>query len=202
MYRGHPREDFTALARAVEATGMAEPLIIEAGCGSGWNSEVLTHMLQRQVRYIGMDYSHAMVQLGQQHYPHQRFVAGDATRLPFANDACDILVSGTVLIHLIGYREAIAESQRVARSWCIFHTVPIIQYRPTTILRKRAYGEPVVEVVYNQDELFSLLQENNLTIAELFDNVSHSYLNEILKTKVTTQTLLCKIGKGVPHHDK
>ena len=38
---GRPREDFRALAEAVRRTGLKNPRIIEAGCGHGWNSEVL-----------------------------------------------------------------------------------------------------------------------------------------------------------------
>lgn len=193
MYQGHPREDFVALARAVEATGMNKPLIIEAGCGSGWNAEVLAHLLKRPIHYIGMDYSSAMVKLGQQKYPNYTFITGDATKLPFADSACDILVSGTVLMHLLGYREAIAESRRVAHSWCIFHTVPIVQNHPTTILHKRAYGESVVEVVYNERELLDIFENNNLFVKQVYESIPHNYLNDLLKESVLAYTYFCKI---------
>src|SRR5688572_14068296 len=55
--RGEPRADFVALATAVRTTEIKDPLIIEVGCASGWNSEVLTHLLKRRSRYIGLDYS-------------------------------------------------------------------------------------------------------------------------------------------------
>ena len=193
MYQGQPREDFVALARAVEATGVVDPLIIETGCGSGWNAEVLAHLLKRPLRYIGMDYSRAMVKLGQKNYPNHTFVTGDATTLPFSDGACDVLVSGTVLIHLLGYREAIAESRRVARSWCIFHTVPIVQNCPTTILRKRAYGEPVVEIVYSESELLNIFKSNNLVIKQVQESIPHNYLNNLLEENILAYTYLCKI---------
>jgi len=60
-------------------------------------------------------------------------------------------------MHVLEYRQAIAESVRVTRKWCIFHTVPVMLYRSTTLLQKRAYGEPVVEIIFNQAELEALL---------------------------------------------
>lgn len=198
MYQGQPREDFVALAAAIEATGMEHPLILEVGCGSGWNAEVLAHLLQRPVRYIGMDYSSAMVHLGQHHYPDHSFVAGDATRLPFSNGSCDILVSGTVLLHLLGYREAIAESRRVARHWCVFHTVPLLQQKPTTMLRKNAYGEPVIEVVLNRAEFLDLIQKEGMAVKTVLETVPHPYLEDTLNTPVQVQTFLCQVLEKPP----
>jgi len=36
MREGRAREDFLALAKAVQLTGHPDPLVIEVGCGSGW----------------------------------------------------------------------------------------------------------------------------------------------------------------------
>jgi SAM-dependent methyltransferase len=82
MYKGKAREDFVAVAKAVAMTGLENPLIIEVGCGSGWNSEVLAYLLKKPVRYIGMDYAPAMTSLGKESYPNVQFVVGDATELP------------------------------------------------------------------------------------------------------------------------
>jgi len=192
MYQGQPREDFVALARAVEATGVVDPLIIETGCGSGWNAEVLAHLLKRPLRYIGMDYSRAMVKLGQKNYPNHTFVTGDATTLPFSDGACDVLVSGTVLMHVMDYRQAIAESRRVARSWCIFHTVPIVQNRPTTILRKRAYGEPCIELVFNETEICHIIENYLMKIIFVFESVDYNLMSVLCET-TTTKTYVCKV---------
>src|SRR5262245_37005773 len=55
MREGRPREDFTALAAAARLTGATNPLIVEVGCGSGWNAEVLTRLWNRPFRYVGID---------------------------------------------------------------------------------------------------------------------------------------------------
>jgi ubiquinone/menaquinone biosynthesis C-methylase UbiE len=139
-----------------------------------------------------------MVLLGQHHYPDHSFVAGDATVLPFVQNACDILVSGTVLLHLLGYREAIAESRRVARHWCVFHTVPLLQQKPTTMLRKNAYGEPVIEVVLNRAEFLDLIQKEGMAVKTVLETVPHPYLEDTLNTPVQVQTFLCQVLEKSP----
>lgn len=192
MYGGKPREDFAAIANAVRMSGLEDPLIVEAGCGSGWNSEVLTYLLKRPVRYIGLDYSPAMTSLGKRYYPDSQFAVGDATALPLRDEACDILISGGVLMHLLGYREAIYESRRVARHWCIFHTVPVLHRRETTVLRKRAYGESTVEVIFNEGELYHLLEQCTLAVRHVLGNIPYD-LKAVLGEPTATKTYVCEV---------
>jgi ubiquinone/menaquinone biosynthesis C-methylase UbiE len=192
MRNGHPRADFAALAAAVEATGLDEPLLVEVGCGSGWNSEVLTHLLQRTVRYVGVDYAFAMAALACQQYPQARFVVGEAPRLPLRDGGCEILVLGTVLMHVLGYRDAIRESRRVTRQWCILHTVPILRRRATTLLSKRAYDQPTVEIIFNEGELKQLLQDTGLAVRNTFESIPYN-LESVLGESTTTRTYLCEV---------
>ena len=192
MREGKPRADFVAVAAAVQETALKDPLVIEVGCGSGWNSEVLAHLLKSPIRYVGLDYSPAMAACGKQHCPSAEFVVGDALALPFKSGTCDILLSGTVLMHLLGYREAIAESRRITRRWCIFHTIPTVKKRPTTVLKKFAYGSPVVEVVLNIEEFSKLIEGNGLVLRQAFDNIPHDYLDRLLDEPVSVQTYLCE----------
>lgn len=192
MHEGNPREDFAAVAKAVQMTALKNPLIVEVGCGSGWNFEVLTHLLKRPVRYIGLDYSFAMTGLGKRCYPNTQFVVGDATALPLREEACDILLSGTVLMHVLGYREAIRESRRVTRKWCIFHTVPVLQKRSTTLLRKSAYGQPVIEVIFNEEELLDLIEQNGLILRHVLSSLPYN-LEEVLQEVSKTYTYICEV---------
>ena len=198
MREGRPRDDFVALAAAVRSTGLESPVIIEVGCGSGWNSEVLAYLLKHPIRYLGLDYSMAMAASGKRYYRDAQFAVADALALPFQAGACDILLSGTVLMHLLGYREAIAESRRVTRRWCIFHTVPAVKKRPTTVLKKFAYGSPVVEVVLNVEEFLKLVERNGLVVRQAFDNIPHDYLSSLLDEPVSVRTYLCEV-KSIEH---
>lgn len=194
MHEGKPRKDFLALAHAIQSIGLENPLIIEVGCGSGWNAEVLTHLLKRSIRYIGLDYSVRMTLLGKQHYPEIQFVVGDATSLPFRNKSCDVFISGTVLMHLLEYRKAIEESRRIARRWCIFHTIPILQSRETTFLRKVAYGQSVIEVIFNETELCRLFKEDELIVRHTFNSIPYD-LCAVLGEPTLTKTYLCEVGE-------
>lgn len=192
MYAGRPRIDLRVAAEAISSTGLTSPSVLEVGCGSGYYSEVLRCLLPHPVVYVGLDYSTAMISLARRRYPFQQFVVGDATALPFASAAIDIVFNGVALMHIPRYQQAISESRRVARQWCIFHTVPVLQQRKTTYLRKLAYGRPVVEVVLNEQELTSLLQANGLAIRYVFDSVPYD-LQAVLGEPTVTKTYVCEV---------
>ncbi len=191
MRAGNPRQDFVALATAMNMIGLANPLLIEVGCGSGWNREVLACLWKRPFRYVGLDYSPGMTDLGKQRYPDTKFAVGDATCLPFQDGACDILLSGTVLMHLLGYQQAIWESCRLTRQWCIFHTVPVLQHRKTTILSKKAYSQPTIEVIFNERELYRLFEQNRLVVRKVIDSMPYN-LESVLGEPTFNKTYLCQ----------
>lgn len=189
--QGKPRLDFLVASKAVRATGLTNPTIIEVGCGSGYYSELLPLLLDQPVRYLGIDYSPNMVSLARRAYPDVPFLTGDARCLPLKTGACDILLSGTSLMHIAEYKEAISESHRVTNRWCIFHTVPVMARRSTCLLKKRAYGEPVVEVIFNQAELEALFSSNGFTIASTWKSIPYN-VKEVVKEPTWTLTYLCR----------
>jgi SAM-dependent methyltransferase len=192
MKCGHPRADFAALAEAVTVAGAKNPTILELGCGSGWNWLVLDVLFKKPFRYTGLDCSPAMIEMARRDYPRGNFILGDALDVPGPDGCCDILVSGTVLMHLANYREAIRESRRLARHWCVFHTVPVLQFRETTFLRKRAYGKPTIEVIFNETELLDLFCEFGMELRATFESIPYN-LEFLLAEPTTTRTYLCAV---------
>jgi SAM-dependent methyltransferase len=190
MYRGDVVQVYQVAAEALSATGMIDGFIVEVGCASGYYYEVLSHLLQREIRYVGVDYSPSLVAQACQFYPQIPFLVGDTTALPFANQSCDILFSGTVLLHVPKYERAIRESARVTRHWCIFHRTPVVRAARTTFLCKFAYGVKVVELVFNEEELLSLFQKYGLNVHVTL--VVDSYHLECLGEKVTVKTYVCR----------
>jgi SAM-dependent methyltransferase len=164
MKRGEPRRDFKVAAEAVAATGLANPLVLEVGCGSGYTSEVFATLLAGGVRYTGIDYSNAMIARARAHYPLANFEVADATRMPYADAAFDIVFNGVSLMHIIDYQAAVTEAARVAARYCVFHSVPVFYDYQTTFLRKYAYGAPVTEVVFGKRELMSLCKDAGLRL--------------------------------------
>ena len=173
MRRGDPRLDFTVAAEAVAATGIENPRLLEVGCGGGYYSEVLATLLPGGVRYTGIDYSEEMVARARQHYHATPFVVADATRLPYAANAFDVVLNGVSLMHIVDYQAAIRETARVAAHSCIFHSVPVFNNHGTTYLKKYAYGAPVIEVVFGKQELMSLCRDAGLRLVKEWPGIPY-----------------------------
>lgn len=188
---GKPRADFRAAADAILATKIPDPSVVEVGCGSAYYARVLPVLLGWPLRYTGVDLSLAMLARGRDAYGGVRLAVGDTRRLPLADNCCDILLSGTVLMHVLDYRIAIEESRRAARGWCIFHTLTIRRTGPTMTLRKRAYGQPVAEVVFNQNEIEGCLVEKGLAIVAKRPSIDYD-LHAVIGEATSTVTYLCR----------
>ena len=192
MREGKPREDFAALAEAVHLTHMDDPLVVEVGCGSAWNREVLRRFSNATVRYVGLDYGVEMLKTARATYPGVVTLVGDAAALPFRSGSIDILISGTVLMHVMAYQQAVEESRRVSRRWCIFHTVPLLQTRQTTVLRKDAYGQPMLEIIFNNAELQTVFAANGLRVRAAIDSLPYD-LEAVLGEPTVTKTFVCEV---------
>jgi ubiquinone/menaquinone biosynthesis C-methylase UbiE len=189
MKRGEPRLDFQVAAEAIAATGIANPRLLEVGCGSGYYSEVFATLLPGGVDYTGIDYSRAMIERARARYPSTAFEVADATRLPYADGAFDIVFNGVSLMHIIDYRAAIREAARVAARYCIFHTVPVFDDHQTIFLSKYAYGAPVVEVVFGKHELMELCQGAGLRLEREWPAIPYD-VHEVTGHHSTTKTYL------------
>lgn len=194
MYAGQPRQDMLVAAEAVRRTGLKDALVLEVGCGSAYYREILSHLLQHDVRYVGLDYSRAMIQVALDRYGSSVLVVGDATALPFGARTFDVVFNGVSLMHILRYEAAILESRRVARDWCIFHTVPVLQKRSTTILQKRAYGEMTVEIIFNEHELWDILERRGLAVRHVLDSIPYD-LETILGEPTKTKTYVCRVAE-------
>jgi SAM-dependent methyltransferase len=192
MKRGEPRLDIKVAAETIGATGIAHPRLLEVGCGSGYYSEVFATMVRGGVQYTGVDYSDAMIARARVQYPSTAFEVADATGLPYADDAFDIVFNGVSLMHIVEYQAAIREAARVASRYCILHTVPIFEDHRTTFLRKYAYGAPVVEIVFSKQELMSLCQHAGLRLEREWRCIPYD-VYEVTGHHSTTETYLFAI---------
>lgn len=172
MHSGAPRADFKQVAEAVRRTGLETPTLLEVGCGNGYYSEVLARLTQG-VRYTGLDRSPAMVASARARYPTANFIEGDATRLPLADGAYDIVMDGVSLMHIINYRAAIAEMSRVASRFVILNSLPLFEVGPTAFLRKYAYGAPVIEIIFGREEIELAFKENGFVAREIFPSLDY-----------------------------
>jgi SAM-dependent methyltransferase len=191
LRKGRPREDFVALANAVRTTGATNPRILELGCGSGWNYLVLQLLWGEHFGYTGLDISAGMIDLAKHSYPLAIFVVGDATNTPFRDGEADVVISGTLLMHQPDYSAAIRECRRLAANWCVFHTVPVMRHRPTTYLKKLAYGQPTVELVFNEEHLRSEFVKAKFDVVGSWESLGYN-LRPVLGEPTHTRTYLCR----------
>ncbi len=189
MKRGEPRLDFKVAAEAIAATPIANPRLLDVGCGSGYYSEVFATLLPGRVQYTGIDYSDAMIAQARAHYPSGNFQVADATKLPYPDAAFDIVFNGVSLMHIVDFQSAIREAARVASRYCIFHTVPVFAGHETTFLRKYAYGAPVVEVIFGKQELISMCQDAGLRLEHQWPCIPYD-VYEATGHHSTTETYL------------
>jgi len=191
MYQGNVRQDLKAAAEAIRFTGIKNPSVLEIGCGSGYYSEVLPYLLRSSIDYVGLDDSKAMIQLACTRYKDRVFVVGDACSIPFEERTFDIVLDGVSLMHNVNYQRAVKEIRRVARSWCIFHTIPLLNNRGTTFLRKKAYGEDTIEVIFNEGEFLQMLHDQGLLVRNVFESVPYD-LQLVLEEPTETKTYVCE----------
>jgi SAM-dependent methyltransferase len=187
---GLVRIDFESAVRAVELTGIENPTVLDVGCGTAYYSEVFASLYRRPLRYFGFDVSAAMILLARQRYPNARVGVADARCLPLPPSSCDVVFNGGALMHIVGTEAVVAESVRVARSWCIFHTVPVVERRPTIWLQKTAYAGEVVEVIFNRQEIESIFHSAGLVIHTVLDNIFYD-VSKVVGAPTTTLTYVC-----------
>jgi len=96
--------------------------VLDIGSGTGKLDEVAKSSL-----FVGLDRSLPMLLVGKRSMetPHP-LILGDAQRLPFVNNAFDLVLASRLLLHLPNWQSMISESCRVARSAVIldFPTSP------------------------------------------------------------------------------
>jgi SAM-dependent methyltransferase len=192
MKRGEPRLDFKIAAEAVAATGIENPTLLEVGCGSGYYSDVFATLLAGGVRYTGVDYSNAMIARARARAPSTAFEVADATGLPYADGAFDVVFNGVSLMHIIDYQAAIRQAARVAAGYCVFHTVPVFHDHRTTFLRKYAYGAPVVEVIFSKQELMQCCGDAGLRLVRQWPGIPYD-VSEATGHHSATETYLFSV---------
>jgi SAM-dependent methyltransferase len=191
MRAGRARADLRAAGNAVRDTGLKTPRLLEIGCGSGYYADVLS-FLTGDLSYTGLDRSRAMLTLGRSHDPAAQLVQGRSEALPFASGSFDVTFDGVALMHAADPDASIAESRRVASRWCVFHTVPLCGQRPTTRLRKQAYGGPVEETIFNERDLLERFTANGLRVHRSYESIAYD-LHAVLRERSWTTTYLCQV---------
>ena len=165
------------------------PVILEVGCGGTANAAIIQAAVP-SCRYVGLDFAWPMVAGARADHPGLPVVNGDATALPFADHSVAVVVDGAMLIHIPEWRAALAESCRVAQNSVVLHTITITD-APTTVIRKRAYGFWVPEVLYNRADLAGAIESHGYTVEGTWPSIDYD-LSDVLGITTKSETWLCR----------
>jgi len=164
MHAGSIAGHFSALVQVFEkiadcSDAGPQPLtVLDAGCASGYYSEVLAHLVPTPMKYCGSDFNPAMLDLAREKYPGVPLARMDIRSLGWRDGAFDVVLSGAVIVHVKEWRDAVAELARVARKWLVMHRTLVCFERQSFISVQRAYNVEVYRVHVQEAELVSLLQ--------------------------------------------
>jgi SAM-dependent methyltransferase len=109
-------------AEMVPAAGR---LTLELGCGEG---RVVRDLTTRGHRVVGLDSSPTLLGHAREADPSGRYVLADAARVPFADDAFDLVVAYNSLMDIEGMEAAVREAARVLETngrLCVCVTHPV-----------------------------------------------------------------------------
>jgi demethylmenaquinone methyltransferase/2-methoxy-6-polyprenyl-1,4-benzoquinol methylase len=86
--------------------------VLDLAAGTGTSSQPF---LDRGATVVPCDFSVGMLRVGKQHRPHLPFTAGDATRLPFADDTFDAVTISFGLRNIVDPDAGLREMLRVTK---------------------------------------------------------------------------------------
>ncbi|GAA1849716.1 demethylmenaquinone methyltransferase [Myceligenerans crystallogenes] len=100
--------------RLVRETVAARPgdVILDLAAGTGTSSDPF---VEDGARVVPSDFSLGMLEVGKERRPDLPFVAGDATKLPFADGAFDVVTISFGLRNVVDTSAALREMLRVTR---------------------------------------------------------------------------------------
>ena len=97
--------------------------VLDAGCGEGFATQYLAQQ-HPDLHLTGVDLSEEAVAYANEHFgAYAQFRQGSVYKLPFSENAFDVVLCSEVLEHLDEPERAVAELKRVARSHVLI-TVP------------------------------------------------------------------------------
>jgi ubiquinone/menaquinone biosynthesis C-methylase UbiE len=170
LQNGELTPEFAGFIRAIRV-GLhgqlnMERRLLEIGCSSGYYGKVLSHAFP-EIEYVGVDFSNDFIKFGQQKFSDLNLHIGDTTDLRFDDQEFEIVVSGSVLLHVYEWKLAVKETCRVTSNLLIVHRTPA-STKETALFVKKAYGVKMIEWTFNEQELVKEVTQHNFHLIESF----------------------------------
>lgn len=153
LYKGKTAKPFSVLSELLKPLVQNGDSVLETGCASGYYYEILSYLLSKNIAYTGVDYSESLISMAKDYYPAATFLVADGAHIPLPDNSFRFVVSSGILIHVPNYPEHIHESVRLSSEYVVFHRTTTCRKRPTSYLKKLAYGVETVEVLFNEEAI-------------------------------------------------
>ena len=88
-----------------------------------------------------------------------------------------------MILHVRDYEKAIREAARVAKKYVLFHRTPVHD-KPTSFYYKEGYDQPMMEIRFNQNDLYKQFQKSGLRLVTEVD-ISKTAEGYVIRTYVT-----------------
>ena len=176
-HNGEPIAPFDALAKCMES--IEAGAVLEVGCGVGHNGDVIDAAGFFAHTYTGVDYSEEFIRVAKERRGWFDFRVMDALLLEYQDKQFDCVISGCILLHIVNWKRALAETARVARRFVVLHRTPITQ-GATEYYFKKAYGVQCTELIFNEAELLAEMARHGFSERGRFEVAANNitYLME------------------------
>jgi len=115
-WRGRMHQDIAVRAADLALSVHAAPgRVLDVGCGTGYLLRLLARRCPQATELAGIDAAPSMIEAAEQAADDRRlrFAVGTAERLPYPDDAFDLVVSTTSFDHWSDQRAGLSECARV-----------------------------------------------------------------------------------------
>jgi ubiquinone/menaquinone biosynthesis C-methylase UbiE len=168
MKKGNPPEHFEVVGRFLShlrtQTNLNSITLLDAGCGSGYYSEIVDYFVPGWAEYVGADFNPGMLDLARFYYPKLALMRMDVRNLGFQDRSFEMVMSGAVAVHIKEWKTALKELARVTRRWLLLHRTLVTTKRPTSVSIERHYQKDVYRVRINEVEMVSLMTSQEMSL--------------------------------------
>jgi ubiquinone/menaquinone biosynthesis C-methylase UbiE len=139
-------------------------MVLEAGCGSGYNLKLLLKTWQPKKVYA-FDYMPEQVELAEKRGLQAHIFVGDITAIDLPSDKFDMVIVIGVFHHVPEWRKALREVHRVLKTGGVLLTMELHKRFLDLIDRFAAFGHPV-ESRFDWPEFTDALHQTGFSIID------------------------------------
>lgn len=171
LQKGYVDPVFSTLLAALKEVKLTSFTLLDAACASGYYSEVIKSLDEREIDYQGCDYSEAMVKMAQSYYPELEFQVQDLTQLSYPSRSIDVVLVSGVLEHIPDYQKAIAEVCRVSKQYLIIHRCPLTPKSEHMFTVGSQYNIETPRIYFSKRKLLQEVEAQRFSLAKQIDVV-------------------------------